>query len=73
MGFVQFLIEVYIGNQIAERKGFALPFFIAVQQATDICTAIYKDKQPIRVVFHNSDGETLEYKNPAFIKFEGGN
>lgn len=71
--FVQFLIEIYVGNQISERKGFALPLFIAVQQSVDICTQIYNEKQPIRVVFYNSDGEMLEYKNPAFIKFEGGN
>ena len=73
MGFVQFLIEIYVGNQISERKGFVLPLFIAVQQSVDICTQIYNEKQPIKVVFHNSDGEMLEYKNPAFIKFEGGN
>lgn len=69
---MQFLIEIYVGNQISERKAFILPVFIAVQQAIDICMKISQDKQPIKVVFINDDGSKLEYRNPEFIKFEGG-
>lgn len=73
MGFTQFLVEIFIGNQIAERKAYALPIFVAIAQSSDICIQAHNDSQPIKIVFHNSEGETLEYKNPAFIKFEGGN
>ena len=49
-----------------------LPFVLAVQQCTDLCKQIYEERNPLRAVFINSAGETLEYKNPAFNKFEGG-
>ncbi len=70
---MQFIVEFYLGNALASRKQLILPFVLAVQQASDICKQIYEETQPIKVIFINSDNETLEYKNAAFIKFEGGN
>lgn len=72
MELIQFIIEIYLGKDLVNRQKMILPFVLAVQQCTDLCKQIYEERNPLRAVFINSAGETLEYKNPAFNKFEGG-
>jgi hypothetical protein len=72
VGITQFLLEVYIGNALSSRQELVLPIIIAIQQAIGLCEQIYQEAQPMKLVFTNEYGETIEYKNPAYIKFEEG-
>lgn len=70
MNITQFILEVYIGNALSSRQQLVLPVIIAIQQAVGLCQQIYSEAQPMRLVFINEYGEIIEYKNPAFLKFE---
>lgn len=70
MNITQFIVEIYIGNALSNRQQLILPVIVAIQQAIGLCQQISNELQPMRVVFVNEYGETIEYKNPAFLKFE---
>ena len=70
MELVQFLIEIYIGNDLASRQSIILPVIMAIKQCVQVCLEIKDEQQPIMVRFIKQDGEFLEYKNNLYIKFE---
>lgn len=70
MGITQFLLEVYIGNALSNRQHLVLPVIMAIQQAVELCYQIHNETQPMKLVFTNEYGDIIEYRNPAFIKFE---
>lgn len=72
MDLVQFILEVYVGNSLSNRQQLFMPTIMAIQQAIEICTNASESQEPLKVVFTNSNNEKIEYKNNAFIKFEGG-
>ncbi|MBP3707544.1 MAG: hypothetical protein J6J36_02910 [Clostridia bacterium] len=72
MNITQFILEVYIGNALSSRQQMVLPVIIAIQQAVGLCQQVYGEAQPMKLVFINEYGEMIEYKNPAFLKFERG-
>ena len=72
MDLVQFILEIYVGNCIANKQQLFMPSIMAIQQAIQVCVEASQSEEPIRVVFTNNENEKIEYKNNAFIKFEGG-
>lgn len=71
MGFAEFFVDFYVGNSLQNRKQFILPIMMAIFQCVDICQQMYKEEKPIKLVFQYEE-QTLEYKNPKYIKFEKG-
>jgi len=67
---VQFLIEIYIGNDLASRQSIILPVIMAIQQCVQVCLGVKDEQQPIMARFVKQDGEILEYKNNSYIRFE---
>lgn len=72
MGIVQCLIELYIGNQLAQRQQIVAPEFMAISQCIEICQNVGNETQPIKVKFIKDTNDFIEFKNKSYLKWEGG-
>ena len=72
MGIVQCLVELYIGNQLAQRQQIVAPVFLAISQCMEICQTVGNETQPIKVKFIKDINEFVEFKNKPYLKWERG-
>ena len=72
MGLVECLVELYIGNQLAQRQKIFAPVFFAISQCIEICQNVGNETQPIKVKFIKDDNEFIEFKNNPYLKWERG-
>ena len=71
MGIIEFYVDIYVGKSLTDRKRFVLPIMMAILQSVDMCQQLSNEKNPIKAIFY-CEGDSLEYKNKAYEKFESG-